>query len=112
MNNPFEIIESRLGNIENLILDIKHLPKYNSSLLLEDKDPKNIDEIVELTGYKKKTLYGYCQNNTIPHHKKNGRLFFFKAEIIDWIQSGKQKTIKEIEAENDDFFASKNKRSK
>jgi predicted DNA-binding transcriptional regulator AlpA len=112
MNNPFETIESRLCNIENLILDLKFPPSQNTSLLLEDKDPKNIDEIVELTGYKKKTLYGYCQNNTIPHHKKNGRLFFFKAEIIDWIQSGKQKTIKEIEAENDDFFASKNKRSK
>jgi hypothetical protein len=27
MNNPFEIIEARLTNIENLLLDIKHAPK-------------------------------------------------------------------------------------
>ncbi len=107
MNNPFESIESRLSNIENLILDIKHLPKNNSSELTGDTDPKNIDDIVKLTGYKKKTIYGYCQNNTIPYHKKNGRIFFFKAEIIDWIQSGKQKTIKEIESETDDLFSSK-----
>lgn len=112
MNNPFEIIESRLCNIENLILDLKHPTMQKSSLSQEDEDPKNIDEIVQLTGYKKKTLYGYCQNNTIPHHKKNGTLFFFKVEIIEWIQSGKQKTINEIESENDEFFASKNKRLK
>jgi len=73
----------------------------------EDKDPKTIDEIAKLTGYTKKTIYGYCQKNTIPHYKKNGRLFFFKSEIIEWIQSGKQKTIKEIESENDEFLASK-----
>jgi predicted DNA-binding transcriptional regulator AlpA len=78
----------------------------------EDKDPKNIDDVVELTGYTKKTIYGYCQNKTIPHCKKNGRLFFFKSEIIEWIQSGKQKTTNEIESENDEFFASKKKRLK
>ena len=103
-------------------LDVAEIKRSNEKILarlqqrevpiLEDKDPKDIDEVVRITGYKKKTIYLYCQNKTIPHYKKNGRLFFFKAEIIDWIQSGKQKTIKEIEAENDDFFASKNKRSK
>ncbi len=112
MNNPFESIESRLSNIENLILDIKHLPKNISSEFHEDNNPKNIDDIVKLTGYKKKTIYGYCQNNTIPYHKKNGRIFFFKSEIIDWIQSGNRKTINEIEAETDEFFASKKKRLK
>ena len=27
MNNPFEVIEARLNNIETLLLDIKHTPK-------------------------------------------------------------------------------------
>lgn len=27
MNNPFEVIEARLSNIENLLLDLKHQPK-------------------------------------------------------------------------------------
>jgi len=107
MYNPFESIESRLSNIENLILDIKHLPENNSSILSKDNDPKTIQQISKITNYKVKTLYGYCQNNTIPYHKKNGRIFFFKAEIIEWIKSGKQKTIKEITSENDEFLASK-----
>jgi len=27
MNNPFEVIDARLSNIESLLLDIKHNPK-------------------------------------------------------------------------------------
>lgn len=78
----------------------------------DDNDLQNIDETADFTGYTKKTIYGYCQKNTIPHYKKNGRLFFFKSEIIEWIQSGEQKTIKAIESETDEFFASKKKRLK
>lgn len=102
-----DVAEIKNGYIK-ILTQLQQRVKYST----EDKDPKTIDEIVKLTGYSKKTIYGYCQKNTIPHYKKNGRLFFFKSEIIDWIQSGKQKTVKEIEAENDEFFASKNKRSK
>lgn len=31
MNNPFEIIDSRLSNIENLLLDLKHPPASKQS---------------------------------------------------------------------------------
>ena len=101
-----------VAEIKNGYLKILTQLQQRVQVSTEDKDPKNIDEISELTGYTKKTIYGYCQKNIIPHYKKNGRLFFFKSEIIDWIQSGKQKTINEIESENDEFFASKKKRLK
>lgn len=112
MNNPFEIIETRLSNIEDLILDLKDLSRKPTLVLSDDKDPKDINEIAKLTGYKPKTIYEFCRKNTIPYHKKNGRLFFFKSEIIDWIQLGQQKTVKKIESETDEFFASKKKRLK
>ena len=101
-----------VAEIKNGYIKILEHLNERREFVTEDNDPKNIDDIVKLTGYKKKTLYGYCTNKTIPHHKKNGRLFFFKSEIIAWIQSGKQKTINELESENDEFFASKNKRLK
>jgi excisionase family DNA binding protein len=74
----------------------------------EADNPLNIDEIAKLTGYTKPTIYAYCQNNAIPYHKKNGRLFFFKSEIIDWIKTGKQKTLKELEADADVYLSNKN----
>lgn len=96
-----------VAEIKNGYLKILDQLQKRVKTSTDDKDPKNIDEIAKLTGYTKKTIYGYCQKNTIPHYKKNGRLFFFKSEIVAWIQSGKQKTVKEIEAENDEFFSSK-----
>ncbi|WP_434036806.1 helix-turn-helix domain-containing protein [Formosa sp. 4Alg 33] len=102
-----DVIEIKRSNIK--ILNFLHQWEQVKN---EEEELKNIDEISLFTGYTKKTIYGYCQKKQIPHYKKNGRLFFFKSEIIDWIQSGKQKTIAEIEVENDDFFAGKNKRSK
>lgn len=101
-----------VAEIKNGYLKILDQLQQRVKTSTDDKDPKNIDEIAKLTGYTKKTIYGYCQKNTIPHYKKNGRLFFFKSEIVDWIQSGKQKTISEIESESDEFLASKKKRLK
>lgn len=75
-------------------------------------DPQSIEQIEIFTGYGKATLYGYCQKNTIPHHKKNGRLFFFKSEIIDWIKQGKRKTITEVGVETDALLSKKRKSSK
>jgi predicted DNA-binding transcriptional regulator AlpA len=106
MNNPFSEIDARLSNIETLILDIKHQPKRSQP---EAENPLNIDEVVKLTGYTKPTLYLYCQKNTIPHHKKNGRLFFFKSEIIDWIRIGKVKTLKEVGSDVDELFSNHKK---
>jgi len=93
---------------------IKILEHLNERIefITEDNDPKSIDDVVKLTGYKKKTIYNYCQSKTIPHCKKNNKLFFFKSDIIDWIKTGKVKTVGDIEFENDEFFASKKKRLK
>ena len=116
MNNPFEIIESRLSIIEKLLLDFTHpltpTQIQRTQLLTEDEVPQDVDEISLLTGFSKPTIYGYCQKNKIPYHKKNGRLFFFKSEIIEWIKEGKQKTLKEIHSNTDDFLTNKNKRLK
>ncbi|WP_027125289.1 helix-turn-helix domain-containing protein [Gelidibacter mesophilus] len=112
MENPFKLIESRLRNIEDLILDLKDSSRLPTLVISEDEDPKDINQIAKLTGYKPKTIYEFCRKKTIPYHKKNGRSFFFKSEIIEWIQSGEQKTIKAIESETDEFFASKKKRLK
>ncbi len=101
-----------VAEIKNGYLKILDQLQKKSKPLTEDTNPQSIDQIVSLTGYTKKTLYGYCQKNQIPHYKKNGRLFFFKSEIIDWIKSDQQKTIKQIESENDEFLASRKKRLK
>ncbi|SFC97728.1 helix-turn-helix domain-containing protein [Algibacter pectinivorans] len=75
----------------------------------EIETPINLNEVSEITGLTKPTLYGYVQRNEIPHNKKGNRLYFFKSEIVDWIKTGKQKTLKELKAENDEFLSNTNK---
>ncbi|WP_055445537.1 helix-turn-helix domain-containing protein [Lacinutrix himadriensis] len=107
---PFEQTQQDVAEVKKELKELKALLQSNAKQQSQTDDPLTIDEIVKLTGYTKPTIYGYCQKNEIPHHKKNGRLFFFKTEIIDWIKEGKQKTVKELQVSVDTFLSNKNKR--
>tara|TARA_R110002111_G_scaffold67741_1_gene110163 strand:- start:110 stop:448 length:339 start_codon:yes stop_codon:yes gene_type:complete len=75
----------------------------------EIETPKNIKDVSKLTELSVPTLYGYVQRNEIPFYKIGNRLKFFPSEIIDWIRTGKQKTLKELEADADAYLLNKNK---
>ena len=57
-----------------------------------------IDETSEFLHVQKQTLYKYVSKGIIPHHKKGGRNYFFKNELIDWIKSGNKRAF-DVEAE-------------
>jgi predicted DNA-binding transcriptional regulator AlpA len=104
---PFEQTQQDVAEVKKDLKELKALLQIKDENQPSADDPKTIDEIVELTGYTKPTIYGYCQKNKIPYHKKNGRLFFFKSEIIVWIKEGKQKTILEVNKNVDDLLSNK-----
>ena len=99
MNNPFEEIEVRLSNIENLLLDLKHQSKQVSTDQTEQL--LTVQQVAEMLGLAVPTLYGFTHRNEIPFNKKGKRLIFLKQEIIDWIKEGRRKTVSEITAEAD-----------
>ena len=49
MSNPFESIETRLSNIENLLLDIKHKPEETENKLHSVKSLALLSGVSELT---------------------------------------------------------------
>ena len=49
MSNPFEALEIRLNNIENLLLDIKHPPQNKENKLFSVKDLAVYAGVSELT---------------------------------------------------------------
>ncbi|HEX7414178.1 MAG TPA: helix-turn-helix domain-containing protein [Bacteroidia bacterium] len=82
MNNPFETIDARLSNIENLLLDLKHT----------SKDPEGQPEADKLLTIKEAgaflhlsvpTLYGYVSRAAIPVSKQGKRLYFSKQELTE-----------------------------
>ncbi|SFZ90354.1 DNA binding domain-containing protein, excisionase family [Flaviramulus basaltis] len=97
----FEQLPNVVATLANEVRELKALLLNKAGAKPEIETPLNIREVSTLTELSVPTLYGYVQRNEIPFYKKGNRLKFFKTEIIDWIKTGKQKTLKELEAEAD-----------
>lgn len=91
MNNPFEVIEARLSNIETLLLELKHKPNHNKNYPEGDLW-FNLKELCEYLPDKptKTTIYSWVQNRLIPYHKGAKKLRFLKSEIDAWMKEGKK----------------------
>lgn len=108
MNNPFELIESRLRNIESLILDIKHKPlqaaqEAQSNLI-------TIDQAAELLQLAKPTIYSKHSKGEIPGICKVGKkLFFEKDVLIQWIKESRKFSDIELEEKADTILCNTKK---
>jgi len=104
MNNPFDLIDARLSNIETLLLDIKHGPiKQNTQP--EADQLLTIQQASEHVRLTVPTLYGYVHRSEIPVCKRGNRLYFSKQELTAWIKKGRKKTLSELSSEADHYLA-------
>lgn len=97
MKNPFEVLESRLSNIETLLLDLKHGSK---EAIGSTNELLSISEAAAFLKLSVPTMYGYVHRCSIPYSKKGKRLYFMKGELENWIKSGRRKTLAEIEGQD------------
>jgi excisionase family DNA binding protein len=100
MNNPFEVIEARLNNIETLLLDIKHNPKEQSQQA-ETDELLTVQNAAKFLSLSVPTVYGLISKGELPVMKRSKRCYFSKVELIDYLKQGRRKTLAEtaIEAE-------------
>lgn len=47
-----------------------------------------LNEVARLLGKSASTIYTMTSDKRIPYHKRGNKLYFFEAEIIDWIRQG------------------------
>ena len=109
MNNPFELLDARLSNIESLLLDLKH--SANNLTPHPDKnDLLTIQQAGEFLHLSVPTLYLKVSKSEIPVCKLPGsrRLWFSKQELTEWIKTGRKQTIAEINAEVEQTLTNKN----
>lgn len=110
MNNPFEVIEARLNNIETLLLDLKHTPK-------EQREKSEVDELLTVQGAAKflslsvSTVYGLISKGELPVMKRSKRCYFSKIELINYLRQGKKKSLAETSIEADQYLSSKKRSS-
>lgn len=72
-----------------------------------DDKPLNIEEAAAFIRKPKSTIYQLTSTRQIPFSKMGKQLLFFKKDLLKWIEEGKKKTQKEIEAEGFNFKGGK-----
>lgn len=50
-----------------------------------------IQETAEFLHVQKQTLYSYVSKGLIPNHKRAGRLYFSKNDLIQWVKDGNKR---------------------
>lgn len=48
----------------------------------------HLDDVIEFTKYKKRTIYNLVCRDEIPHIKQRKRLIFIPQEILNWMMKG------------------------
>ena len=106
MNNPFEVIEARLNNIETLLLDIKHKPKETGEQL--DKEVLlTVKDTAKFLSLSVPTIYGLIHKGELPVMKRSKRCYFSKIELINYLKQGRKKTVAETASEVDTYLKKK-----
>jgi len=106
MNNPFEVIEARLNNIETLLLDLKHTP-------IEQSEQPEADELLTVQDTAKflslsvPTVYTLISKGELPVMKRSKRCYFSKVELINYLKQGRKKTLAETASEAEKYCKTK-----
>lgn len=108
MNNPFEQIETRLSNIENLILDLKHQPKKVEPIEQPEK-LYTVQEAAEFLNLSVPTIYSKVSRNELPFMKRSKRLYFSNIELLKYLKEGRRRTQAELKAEAEAYCQTKKK---
>jgi predicted DNA-binding transcriptional regulator AlpA len=86
MNNPFEVIDARLSNIEQLLLGIKHYPG-NTEDTSTSQEFYTLKQAAKFLNISEQTIYQNIQK--IPHSKRFGKLYFLRSELEVYLTEGK-----------------------
>jgi len=69
----------------------------------------DVDQAASFLGIAKATLYGKCSKLSVPHFKKGKKLYFHQSELIEYLKSGKRKTIQDIQKNVNTLLSEKGK---
>ena len=102
MNNPFEVIETRLSSIENLILGLKQPTKVEPTE--QPEQLLTVQEAAQFLNLTVPTIYSKVSKGELPVMKRSKRLYFSSTELMDYLKEGRKKSNSEIEKEAADYL--------
>ncbi len=107
-NNPFDEIQAKLANIENLILGIKRQPQK-----AETPPPEQlltVQELAKFLSLSVPTIYSKVSKGELPTMKRGKRLYFSRTELMDYLKAGRKKSNTDIEAEAAKYVTNKGRK--
>ena len=87
MNNPFENLNGRLETIEELL---NRLLKQGTTTAPDAPEVGGIELAQQITRLSKPRLYALVSARGIPHSKRGNKLYFSRAELLDWVKAGQR----------------------
>jgi excisionase family DNA binding protein len=70
-----------------------------------------VDETAEFLNLSVPTIYSKVSKRELPYMKRGKRLYFARKDLETYLQDGRVKTVREIEAEADQYLSSKTRRA-
>ncbi|TYC18037.1 helix-turn-helix domain-containing protein [Bizionia gelidisalsuginis] len=80
--------------VEKLTIKIVNESQNQKS---DSEELLGMNEASQLIKLTKPTLYGLVHRKKIPFCKKGKKLYFYKSELLEWINSGRASTKKDLE---------------
>lgn len=85
----------------------KLLQENRVNTIIDNNELLTVSDAAELLKLSVATIYTKVCKNEIPVNKQGKRLYFYRTELLNWIKSGRIKTIVEIQQETQTKFNSK-----
>lgn len=106
----FEQLPQAIGQLHEKLERIEQLLSASAALAQPEPDTLlNIQQAADFLHLTVPTLYGKVHVREVPFSKQGKRLYFSKAELCNWVKSGRRKTQSELAQEAQDYLTRQKK---
>jgi len=108
----FDNLPQAVAHLVNELETIKSLVENSQRpIVKEQRVPIGIDEACKLIGKAKPTVYTLVRKRILPSYKNGKKLYFFRNELLEWIENGKRKTLEEINDDSQSYILKQKSKS-
>lgn len=104
MELTFEQLPKAVSTILESLQRIENLLQQKNEPFLESDKPMTVKETAAFLNVSVSAIYKLTMTMEIPCNKKSKRIYFMRSDIIEWIKTGRRKTMSEIQAEADKYM--------
>ena len=108
IDNKTPIFQLTVGDLLSL-LRTEQKPQFTEKQIPEIF---GVDVLGEITGYSKPSIYAKTSKKEIPHFRRDGRLFFRRDEILEWLTENPVETIYEYSRRMDTKLINRRRRGR